>query len=138
MRQLLIILIAASLFSACGESPNREEELQAVAGSYFGKLKLREDVTLSMQLQLKPNGFYVISHEDLEGKEQLVRENGVFILQEDEIELARRQAGFRYFRFVKGKIFVYNLFHEPYTSFSDSSFYLRRQSLKLEDLDAES
>jgi len=98
-----------------------------VAGSYFGVLKLNEETTLDMQLQLKPNGFYLISHQDLREEALLVRENGVFIYDRGEIQLARKQEGFRYFRFVDGKIFVYNLFHQPYTSFSDSSFYLRKQ-----------
>lgn len=126
--RVLLGLITIFLLCACADGGiNNEEELAAVSGSYFAHIKLNEDHKLDLQLQLKPNGFYVISHQDLSGGSELIRENGVFLLKDGEVELARKQVGFRYFKVVEKKLFVYNLFHEPYTNFSDSSFYLRRQ-----------
>lgn len=117
---------------ACdASSVNHQDDLDRIAGSYFGILELGEKTKIEIHLQLKANGFYVITHQDLTNAEQLVRENGVFIYQDDEIQLARKQNGFRYFRFIEEKLFVYNLYHEPYTSFADSSFYLRAQKIEL-------
>lgn len=127
MLRYFSFLLGLLLLSACGDGVNQSEDLEKVAGSYFGKLKLNAEHEVDVQLQLKPNGFYLISHQDLETESELVRENGVYIVQDQEIELARKQMGLRYFRYVDGKIFVYNLFHEPYTNFSDSNFYLNRQ-----------
>lgn len=126
--RLLWVLFGLFLLSACADGgTNEESELAAVSGSYFAHIELNKDHEIDLQLQLKPNGFYVISHQDLKGGPELIRENGVYLLKEGELELARRQVGFRYFKVVEDKLFVYNLFHKPYTNFSDSSFYLRRQ-----------
>ncbi len=120
------MVLMVLLLSACGGAPvNDEAELREIAGNYFGVLKLGEESKMELHLQLKPNGFYLITHQDLKDPKILVRENGVFTLQDQEIQLARKQTGFRYFRYEAGMVFVYNLFHEPYTSFSDSSFYLK-------------
>lgn len=126
MNRLYFVMALCALVSGCSTSPvNDPEELAAVAGSYFGVLKLNSDTKMEIQLQLNQNGFYKISHQNLRNPKELISENGVFILKDNEIQLAREDNGFRYFRYSEGKVFVYNLFHEPYTSFSDSSFYLQ-------------
>lgn len=122
---LLLIMIACD-----SSGVNNPDDLSEVAGSYYGVLELGSETKMEIHLQLKANGFYLITHQDLSKEEVLVRENGVFIHQDGEIQLARKQSGFRYFRFMEDKIFVYNLFHEPYTSFADSSFYLRTQKIE--------
>lgn len=126
MRRLYFVTALMALVAGCSTSPvNDPEELATVAGSYFGVLKLNSDTKMEIQLQLNQNGFYKISHQNLRNPKEFVSENGVFILKDNEIQLAREDNGFRYFRYSEGKVFVYNLFHEPYTNFSDSSFYLQ-------------
>lgn len=125
MRRFYFVIGLLALVAGCSTSPvNDPEELATVAGSYFGVLELNSETKMEIQLQLNQNGFYKISHQDLRNSKEMVIENGVFILKDNEIQLAREDNGFRYFRYSKGKVFVYNLFHEPYTNFSDSSFYL--------------
>ncbi len=128
MRSCLLVLMLGFFTVACSNAPvNDPEELRTIAGTYYGTLELSKTQKMEVQLELKPNGFYVVNHKDLQDLDLIVRENGVFIYQDQEVQLARRQNGFRYFRYVDDKLFCYNLFHEPYTNFSDSSFYLRRR-----------
>lgn len=125
MRNFWFFGLFLSVAACANKGVNDPAELREIAGNYFGEIKLNEDMSMEMQLQLKPSGFYLITHEDLKGEGMLIRENGVFIYKNQEIELARKQNGFRYFRYENGKIFVYNLYHRPYTNFTDSSFYLK-------------
>tara|TARA_Y100001934_G_C12355473_1_gene777864 strand:- start:29 stop:430 length:402 start_codon:yes stop_codon:yes gene_type:complete len=121
---IYISLLSLSLIS-CGEAVNEPKDLAAVAGSYYGVLSLNPETEIDLKLELSSNGFYKIVHPSLMGSDQLVRESGVFMVKGDEVELARSQKGFRYFKKMGDQLFVYNLFHQPYTTFSDSAFYLQ-------------
>ncbi len=123
----LLYISCSLLLIACSSPANQEEELRAVAGSYLGSIKLGEH-EVEINLQLYRNGFYQFAQSYADSLElPLERDAGVYLLREDQLDLARNKPGIRYFKWIDGALIVLNDQRDYFSYPEDSAFYLPRR-----------
>jgi hypothetical protein len=83
-----------------------------------------------ISLELRETGYYTLSYNSIVDSLKISKENGVYVLSADSsLQLARRSLFLRNFSVSDyGKLLVLNSGGSPYTSYSDSSFYLEKIS----------
>lgn len=125
MIRILPFLFLSLILLACQDEESVPKE---VLGTYTGQIELSNKEPIEILLHLEPHGFYQLHYTDKDDSTRFVREKGVYVYQEGELELAREMIGFRYYRWSPSRLFVFNPWHQPYTYPADSSYYLKKIS----------
>lgn len=125
MRSLFFLL--SFLMLGCANEVNNPQALQELRGTYSGSFPSSEGEVF-IDLKLDHEGFYRIQHSDLSKLPsfEIVKDEGVFILKDSLIDLARNVPGYRYFRIGQGGIDILSLEGEPHSFPGDTNYRLRK------------
>jgi|GEM_PF-2608219 len=131
MRNFTIGILASLCFFpfACADELANKELQDKTAGFYRGKISFAQG-SQYIALELRETGHYTLNYTSISDSTNTVKETGVYVLRKDGIvNLARRSMFLRNFKLSQDeKILVLNASAKPYTSYADSSFYLKKIS----------
>lgn len=132
MRQFspaFFIAYILSLLPACSNNMATKEMEAKAIGLYRGKITFAQG-SQHISLELRETGHYTLSYNSIVDSFNIARENGVYVLGSDgKLQLARRSLNLRNFSVSDyNKLLVLNSEGRPYTTYSDSSFYLDKIS----------